>query len=167
MDQLTQIMKVTGVPGPEFVQKLDTQEVGHNTVCRKCTCASQNYSLTEVAFKSLIPIDDIQLKSWLNKWINAKGSVISQRVHSENASSLLNHLERNTLNQPCPDYSTKGRRGCRFSFQPSSSTPDLTHLINWSQSSESWLVKLCALDWLEQKTCSHTALCGIVWICLL
>ena len=37
------------------------------------------------------------------------------------------------------------------SFQPSSSTPDVTHLINWSQSSESWLVKLCALDWLEQK----------------
>uniref|UniRef100_A0A672YI51 mitogen-activated protein kinase n=1 Tax=Sphaeramia orbicularis TaxID=375764 RepID=A0A672YI51_9TELE len=26
MDQLTQIMKVTGVPGPEFVQKLDTPE---------------------------------------------------------------------------------------------------------------------------------------------
>ena len=39
-----------------------------------------------------------------------------------------------------------------FLFQPSSSTPDLTHLINWSQSSESWLVKLCALDWLEQKS---------------
>ena len=31
------------------------------------------------------------------------------------------------------------------------STPDLTHLINWSQSSESSLVKPCALDWLEQK----------------
>lgn len=59
MDQLTQIMKVTGVPGPEFVQKLDTQEVGRNTVCRKYTCISQNYSLTEVAFKSLIPVDDI------------------------------------------------------------------------------------------------------------
>lgn len=28
MDQLTQIMKVTGVPGPEFVQKLDSPEVG-------------------------------------------------------------------------------------------------------------------------------------------
>uniref|UniRef100_A0A672JGA6 mitogen-activated protein kinase n=1 Tax=Salarias fasciatus TaxID=181472 RepID=A0A672JGA6_SALFA len=27
MDQLTQIMKVTGVPGPEFVQKLDSPEV--------------------------------------------------------------------------------------------------------------------------------------------
>lgn len=27
MDQLTQIMKVTGVPGPEFIQKLDTPEV--------------------------------------------------------------------------------------------------------------------------------------------
>lgn len=26
MDQLTQIMKVTGVPGPEFVQKLDSPE---------------------------------------------------------------------------------------------------------------------------------------------
>uniref|UniRef100_A0A3P8PZR7 mitogen-activated protein kinase n=1 Tax=Astatotilapia calliptera TaxID=8154 RepID=A0A3P8PZR7_ASTCA len=26
MDQLTQIMKVTGVPGPEFIQKLDTPE---------------------------------------------------------------------------------------------------------------------------------------------
>lgn len=33
MDQLTQIMKVTGVPGPEFVQKLDSPEVGHVTVC--------------------------------------------------------------------------------------------------------------------------------------
>lgn len=32
MDQLTQIMKVTGVPGPEFIQKLDTPEVGR-TVC--------------------------------------------------------------------------------------------------------------------------------------
>ena len=32
----------------------------------------------------------------------------------------------------------KGPCGCRFSFQPSSSTPDLTHLINWSQLSESW-----------------------------
>uniref|UniRef100_A0A8D3BLU9 mitogen-activated protein kinase n=1 Tax=Scophthalmus maximus TaxID=52904 RepID=A0A8D3BLU9_SCOMX len=30
MDQLTQIMKVTGVPGPEFVQKLDSPEVGQN-----------------------------------------------------------------------------------------------------------------------------------------
>uniref|UniRef100_A0A7N6ATH5 mitogen-activated protein kinase n=1 Tax=Anabas testudineus TaxID=64144 RepID=A0A7N6ATH5_ANATE len=28
MDQLTQIMKVTGVPGPEFIQKLDSLEVG-------------------------------------------------------------------------------------------------------------------------------------------
>lgn len=27
MDQLTQIMKVTGVPGPEFIQKLDSVEV--------------------------------------------------------------------------------------------------------------------------------------------
>uniref|UniRef100_A0A8C7IEA7 mitogen-activated protein kinase n=1 Tax=Oncorhynchus kisutch TaxID=8019 RepID=A0A8C7IEA7_ONCKI len=27
MDQLTQIMKVTGVPGPDFIQKLDSQEV--------------------------------------------------------------------------------------------------------------------------------------------
>lgn len=27
MDQLTQIMKVTGVPGPEFIQKLDSIEV--------------------------------------------------------------------------------------------------------------------------------------------
>uniref|UniRef100_A0A4W5QU29 mitogen-activated protein kinase n=1 Tax=Hucho hucho TaxID=62062 RepID=A0A4W5QU29_9TELE len=26
MDQLTQIMKVTGVPGPDFIQKLDSQE---------------------------------------------------------------------------------------------------------------------------------------------
>ena len=53
------------------------------------------------------------------------------------------------------------RCGCRFSFQPSSSTPDLTHLINWSQSSESWLVKLCS--WLVGiQTCSHTALYGIV-----
>lgn len=37
------------------------------------------------------------------------------------------------LHQPCPNYSTKGRRG--------SSTPDLT----------------------GTKTCSHTAVCGIVW----
>lgn len=29
MDQLTQILKVTGVPGPEFVQKLDSPEVEH------------------------------------------------------------------------------------------------------------------------------------------
>lgn len=27
MDQLTQIMKVTGIPGPEFIQKLDSIEV--------------------------------------------------------------------------------------------------------------------------------------------
>ena len=27
MDQLTQIMKVTGVPGKEFIQKLDSPEV--------------------------------------------------------------------------------------------------------------------------------------------
>lgn len=27
MDQLTQIMKVTGVPGTEFIQKLDSVEV--------------------------------------------------------------------------------------------------------------------------------------------
>lgn len=27
MDQLTQIMKVTGVPGPDFIKKLDSQEV--------------------------------------------------------------------------------------------------------------------------------------------
>ncbi|KAG9332723.1 hypothetical protein JZ751_014822 [Albula glossodonta] len=26
MDQLTQIMKVTGIPGPEFIHKLDSQE---------------------------------------------------------------------------------------------------------------------------------------------
>lgn len=27
MDQLTQIMKVTGTPGPEFIDKLESQEV--------------------------------------------------------------------------------------------------------------------------------------------
>lgn len=32
MDQLTQIMKVTGVPGPEFIQKLDSLEVCQTTV---------------------------------------------------------------------------------------------------------------------------------------
>lgn len=32
MDQLTQIMKVTGVPGTEFIQKLDSIEVGLITV---------------------------------------------------------------------------------------------------------------------------------------
>lgn len=32
MDQLTQIMKVTGVPGPEFIQKLDSPEVGQITI---------------------------------------------------------------------------------------------------------------------------------------
>uniref|UniRef100_A0AAX7VDZ6 mitogen-activated protein kinase n=1 Tax=Astatotilapia calliptera TaxID=8154 RepID=A0AAX7VDZ6_ASTCA len=32
MDQLTQIMKVTGVPGPEFIQKLDTPEVGRTVI---------------------------------------------------------------------------------------------------------------------------------------
>uniref|UniRef100_A0A7N8X9J8 mitogen-activated protein kinase n=1 Tax=Mastacembelus armatus TaxID=205130 RepID=A0A7N8X9J8_9TELE len=32
MDQLTQIMKVTGVPGPEFIQKLDSPEVGITAV---------------------------------------------------------------------------------------------------------------------------------------
>ena len=68
--------------------------------------------------------------------------------------------------QACPNYSTKGWCGRRFLFQPSSSTPDLTHLINWSQSSESWLVRLCALDWLEQKPAATPALCGIVWTCL-
>uniref|UniRef100_A0A8C5H645 mitogen-activated protein kinase n=1 Tax=Gouania willdenowi TaxID=441366 RepID=A0A8C5H645_GOUWI len=31
MDQLTQIMKVTGVPGPEFIQKLDSPEVGERS----------------------------------------------------------------------------------------------------------------------------------------
>ena len=62
-----------------------------------------------------------------------------------------NSVSRATLRSHCPNYSTKGQRACRFSCQPSSSTPDLTYLINWSQSSESWLVKLCALDWLEQK----------------
>ena len=66
-------------------------------------------------------------------------------------SELMIVVHNIPARQPCSNYSTKGRCGCRFSFQPSSSTPDLTHLINWSQSSESWLVKLCALDWLEQK----------------
>uniref|UniRef100_A0A8C5NAA6 mitogen-activated protein kinase n=1 Tax=Gouania willdenowi TaxID=441366 RepID=A0A8C5NAA6_GOUWI len=32
MDQLTQIMKVTGVPGPEFIQKLDSPEVGERSI---------------------------------------------------------------------------------------------------------------------------------------
>lgn len=27
MDQLVQIMKVTGTPGPEFIEKLESQEV--------------------------------------------------------------------------------------------------------------------------------------------
>jgi len=29
MDQLTQIMKVTGTPGPEFIEKLESPEVRH------------------------------------------------------------------------------------------------------------------------------------------
>ena len=56
--------------------------------------------------------------------------------------------------QACPNYSTKSWCGCRFSLQPSSSTPDLNHLINWSQPSETWLFKLCAFDWLKQRPAS-------------
>ena len=40
------------------------------------------------------------------------------------------------LGQARPNYSNEGPSGCRVSFQPNSSTPDMTHLINWSQSSE-------------------------------
>lgn len=36
MDQLTQILKVTGVPGPEFVQKLDSPEVEQTPVISCC-----------------------------------------------------------------------------------------------------------------------------------
>lgn len=34
---------------------------------------------------------------------------------------------------------------------PCNRTPDKTHLVNWSEHSDSWLVKLFSLDWLEQK----------------
>lgn len=36
MDQLTQIMKVTGVPGPEFIQKLDSVEVCLTVATKFC-----------------------------------------------------------------------------------------------------------------------------------
>lgn len=36
MDQLTQIMKVTGVPGPEFIQKLDSVEVCLTVATKSC-----------------------------------------------------------------------------------------------------------------------------------
>ena len=45
----------------------------------------------------------------------------------------------------------KGPCVCRFLFQPRKDTPDCTRLINWSKSADSWLVKLCVLDWLERK----------------
>ena len=50
----------------------------------------------------------------------------------------------------------KGPCGCRLLFQPSRRTPDLTGLINWSQSSDSWLVKL-SLGWSEQKPAATQA----------
>lgn len=47
MDQLTQIMKVTGVPGPEFIQKLDTPEVGRTVInmqlCTRSTICTENF----------------------------------------------------------------------------------------------------------------------------
>lgn len=44
----------------------------------------------------------------------------------------------------------KGAGGCGFFLQPSNSTPDLIHLFNWSKSLDSWLVKQCLPDWLQQ-----------------
>lgn len=52
MDQLTQIMKVTGVPGPEFIQKLDSLEVGQIAVF------GGQFDWDDF-FKSLIPVADI------------------------------------------------------------------------------------------------------------
>lgn len=45
----------------------------------------------------------------------------------------------------------KGLSGCRLLFQPGSSPPGWGHLMNRSRSSGSWLVRLSALDWLEEK----------------
>lgn len=45
MDQLTQIMKVNGVPGPEFIQKLDSPEVGtwiHKVSTESCLIADKS-----------------------------------------------------------------------------------------------------------------------------
>lgn len=56
--------------------------------------------------------------------------------------------------------------GCRC-FQPSNSTLDLTHLIDWSVSSDSWSVKLRVAQLVGTKLWSHTGLCGIVWTSLM
>lgn len=50
MDQLTQIMKVTGVPGPEFIQKLDSLEVGL-IVINIFVFSLSNYSLTVISLR--------------------------------------------------------------------------------------------------------------------
>lgn len=53
--------------------------------------------------------------------------------------------------QGWPYFSTKGPCGCSFWFQPSNSTPDYPRFINGSEASDSRSVKVCVLDWLEQK----------------
>lgn len=54
MDQLTQIMKVTGVPGHEFIQKLDSLEVGHDITARLCVCHKYAYIVKLFGFFGLV-----------------------------------------------------------------------------------------------------------------
>lgn len=56
------------------------------------------------------------------------------------------------LKQGCQTYSTKGH--VAPTKQQHTLTLDLTLLIYWCQSSGSWLSKLGALNWLEQKPAS-------------
>lgn len=49
----------------------------------------------------------------------------------------------------------KGRRGCRFSFQSSISTPDST-LITWSQFPNSWSDNKVSPCLVGTKPCTHT-----------
>lgn len=60
----------------------------------------------------------------------------------------------------------KGPCSCSFLFQPSTSTADCTHLINWSDSSDSWLVELCVRDWLDQRPAATRPLVESVWTSL-
>ena len=62
-----------------------------------------------------------------------------------------------------PNRCHKGSCGCRILFQPSNSTPDWSHCINWSESSDRWLVKLCVLVWLEQQPAATWPFVKWVW----
>lgn len=97
MDQLTQIMKVTGVPGPEFIQKLDSAEVCLSVATKFCIDQLEQYSQICVAIYMSIAIIQFHLLKNAKSLMpaNSVGAVRGRLVVFPSMSKFISLARKN------------------------------------------------------------------------